>query len=96
MCIPDQLYVYVLVGDMSDLVWQHREKVVKGFKCKYCRETKSGRGGTWLKEHLIHRGKNVKKCPYVPLDIKAYFQLDIDKTKEKKRDRSKQKLRTYG
>jgi hypothetical protein len=49
-----------------------------------------------LKEHLIHRGKNVKKCPYVPLDIKAYFQLDIDKTKEKKRDRSKQKLRTYG
>jgi hypothetical protein len=82
------------VGDMSDedrdrerdrdRVWLHGEKVGTGFKCKYCRETKSGGGGTRLKEHLAHRGKNVKKCPSVPPDIKAYFQLDIDKTKEKK------------
>ncbi|PWZ44710.1 hypothetical protein Zm00014a_021525 [Zea mays] len=68
-----------------DRVWLHGEKVGAGFKCKYCRETKSGGGGTRLKEHLAHRGKNVKKCPYVPPDIKAYFQLDIDKTKEKRR-----------
>jgi hypothetical protein len=71
----------------------HREKVGAGFKCKYCRETKSGGGGTRLKEHLAHRGKNVKKCPSVPLGIKAYFQLDIDKTKEKKRSRFRQQLR---
>jgi len=67
-----------------DRVWLHGEKVGAGFKCKYCRETKSGGGGTRLKEHLAHRGKNVKKCPSVPPDIKAYFQLDIDKTKEKR------------
>ncbi|AQK95809.1 hypothetical protein ZEAMMB73_Zm00001d011127 [Zea mays] len=85
------------VGDMSDedrdrerdrdRVWLHGEKVGAGFKYKYCRETKSGGGGTRLKEHLAHRGKNVKKCPSVPPDIKAYFQLDIDKTKEKKSSR---------
>jgi hypothetical protein len=64
-----------------DRVWLHGEKVGAGFKCKYCRETKSGGGGTRLKEHLTHRGKNVKKCPSVPPDIKTYFQLDIDKCK---------------
>ncbi|ONM27704.1 hypothetical protein ZEAMMB73_Zm00001d007834 [Zea mays] len=67
-----------------DRVWLHGEKVGVGFKCKYCRETKSGGGGTRLKEHLTHRGKNVKKCLSVPPDIKTYFQLDIDKTEEKK------------
>jgi hypothetical protein len=68
------------VGDMSDgdryreierdRVWLHEEKVGVGFICKYCRETKSEGGGTRLKEHLAHRGKNVKKCPSVPPDIK--------------------------
>jgi hypothetical protein len=76
-----------------DRVWLHGEKVGACFKCKYCRETKSGGGGTRLKEHLAHRGKNVKKCPSVPPDIKAYFQLDIDKTKEKKSSRFRQQLR---
>ena len=76
-----------------DRVWLHGEKVGAGFKCKYCRETKSGGGGTRLKEHLAHRGKNVKKCPSVPPDIKIYFQLDIDKTKEKKSSRFRQQLR---
>jgi hypothetical protein len=46
-----------------------------------------------LKEHLAHRGKNVKKCRSVPPDIKAYFQLDIDKTKENKSSRFRQQLR---
>jgi hypothetical protein len=41
----------------------------------------------------VHRGKNVKKCPSVPPDIKAYFQLDIDKIKEKKSSRFRQQLR---
>lgn len=43
----------------------------------YCRETKSGGGSTRLKKHLTHRGKDVKKCPYVPQDVK---------TREKKRE----------
>jgi hypothetical protein len=34
-----------------------------------------------LKEHLAYRGKHVKKYPFVHPDIKAYFQLDIDKAK---------------
>jgi hypothetical protein len=42
---------------------------------------------------LAHRGKNVKKYPSIPLDMKAYFQLDIDKTKEKKRSMFRQQLR---
>jgi hypothetical protein len=46
-----------------------------------------------LKEHLAHRGKNVKKCPSVTPDIKACFQLDIDKTKENKSSRFRQQLR---
>jgi hypothetical protein len=75
-----------------DRVWLHREKVGAGFKCKYCRETKSGGGGTQLKEHLTHRGKNVKKCFSIPPDIKAYFQLDIDKIKEKKSSRFRQQM----
>jgi hypothetical protein len=44
---------------------------------------KERRDGTRLKEHLAHRGKNVKKCLPISLDIKAYFQHDIDKSKEK-------------
>jgi hypothetical protein len=76
-----------------DRVWMHGEKVGATFKCKYCRETKSGGGDTWLKEHFVHRGKNAKKCPFIPPDIKTYFQLDIDKTKEKKSSRFRQQLR---
>jgi hypothetical protein len=40
---------------MLDLVWEHGEKVGTCFKCKYFRETKSGGGGTRLKEHIAHR-----------------------------------------
>jgi hypothetical protein len=76
-----------------DRVSLHGEKVGAGFKCKYYRETKSGGGGTRLKEHLTHRGNNVKKCPSVPIDIKAYFRFDINKTKEKKSSRFRQQLR---
>jgi hypothetical protein len=71
------------VGDMSDgdrdkdrerdRVWQHGETISVGFKCKYCRETKSRGGGSRLKEHLAHRGKNVNKCPSIPPDINAYL-----------------------
>lgn len=61
----------------------HGEKVVASFKLKYCTETKSGGGGTRLEEHLAHKGKNVKRCLSISPDIKTYFQLNINKTKEK-------------
>jgi hypothetical protein len=53
-----------------DRVWLHEDKIDTGFICKYCRETKSEGSDTRLKEHLAHRGKNDKKCPSVPPDIK--------------------------
>jgi hypothetical protein len=51
-----------------DLVWEHGEKTGSVFRCKYCREAKSGGGATRLKEHLEHQCKNVKNYPFVPLD----------------------------
>jgi hypothetical protein len=60
-----------VVGDMQDLVWEHGEKIRSGFICKYCREVKSGGGATThLKEHLAHRGMDMKNYPSLPLDIK--------------------------
>jgi hypothetical protein len=37
---------------MPDIVWKHREKVGMGFKCKYYRETKSGRGHAQIHAHI--------------------------------------------
>jgi protein-disulfide isomerase len=82
------------VGDMPDLIWDQGEKVGTSFKCKYCREMKSNRGVTQLKEHLAHRGKNVQKCPFVLSNIKTYFQHDIYKTKDHNINRFRQQLRT--
>ena len=45
-----------------------------GFKCKYCREEKGGGGATRFKEHLAHRGKDVKDCPSVPTEVKEFFR----------------------
>jgi hypothetical protein len=53
---------------MMDLVWEHGEKTGSVFRCKYCREAKSGGGATRLKEHLEHQCKHVKNYPFVPLD----------------------------
>lgn len=47
-----------------------------------------------MKEHFAHRGKNVKKCLSVNPNIKTYFQCDLDKTKNKKRNRFRQQLKT--
>jgi len=37
------------------------------------REPKAGGGATRLKEHLAHRGNDVKDCPSVPKEVKAFF-----------------------
>jgi hypothetical protein len=78
------------VGGMLDIVWEHGENVGTGFKCKYYRETKNGGCCTRLKEHLANSGKIVKKCISVHPDIKTYFQRDLDKTKNKKREMFRQ------
>jgi hypothetical protein len=81
------------MGDNKDLVWEHGEKIGIGFKCKYCRIQKGGGGATRLKEHLAHRGKNIMYCPSVPKEVKEYFGLDIDKTRNKKKERDSQRAR---
>jgi hypothetical protein len=46
------IIICIVVDDMSDLVWEHEEKIGSDFRCKYCREDKSGGNATCLKEHL--------------------------------------------
>jgi hypothetical protein len=50
---------------MPDIVCENGEKIDTSFKCKYCRETKSGGSGTRLKDHLAHRSASVlDACTY--------------------------------
>jgi hypothetical protein len=72
---------------MLDLVSEHGQKIGSDFRCKHCHEGKSGGDATRFKEHLTHRGKDVKNCPSVPPKIKKFFGGELDKTKEKKRQR---------
>jgi hypothetical protein len=71
---------------MSDVVWEHGEKIIS-FRCKYYHEVKSGGDATRLKEHLAHQGKDVKNCPFVPPEINTFLDGELDKTKGKKRQR---------
>jgi hypothetical protein len=66
----------VLVRDTSDIVWEHGEKVGTGFKCRYCRETKSREGGTRLKKHLAHRSACISNaCTYNYKQTSVLFLL---------------------
>ncbi|KAJ1269626.1 hypothetical protein BS78_07G226100 [Paspalum vaginatum] len=78
---------------MPDIVWEHGRKAKGGFKCMYCGEEKSGGGATRFKEHLAHRGTDVKDCPSVPPDIKKVFIEQLDRNKERKRERERERLR---
>ena len=77
---------------MADIVWQHGRKVKGGFKCNYCGREKSGGGATRFKQHLAHRGCDVADCPSVPPDVKAYFIEQLERNKDKARERARQKL----
>jgi hypothetical protein len=68
-------------------VWEHGEKIGQDFMAKYCHEGKSGGGTTRFNEHLAHRAKDVKNCLSVPPQVKNFFTGELDKTKEKKRQR---------
>jgi hypothetical protein len=45
-----------------DQVWEHRENLFSGFKCKYCVKEFHGGGATRLKEHLAGKSGNVLQC----------------------------------
>jgi len=81
------------MAENHDLVWEHGDKVGIGFKCQYCRIEKGGGGATRLKEHLAHRGKNVRYCPNVPKEVKEFFGLELDRNKQKRKARERQRLR---
>lgn len=40
-----------------------------------------------MKKHLTCRGKNVNKCASVSSNVKTYFQHDLNKIKDTKRDK---------
>jgi hypothetical protein len=57
---------------MSNIVWEHGEKVGTSFECKFYGETKSGGGGTHLKKHLAHTSASIPDaCTY------NYKQIDV-------------------
>jgi hypothetical protein len=53
----------------KDEVWEHRENLFPGFKCKYCLKEFQGGGATRLKEHLAGKGGNIFRCNKCPPDI---------------------------
>ncbi|KAJ1259661.1 hypothetical protein BS78_10G173100 [Paspalum vaginatum] len=77
---------------MVDPVWEHGQKYKGGFVCKYCREQKSGGGATRFKEHLAHRGHDVRDCPSVPPEVKSFFIQQLDNNKAKAAARAREKL----
>ncbi|KAJ1270708.1 hypothetical protein BS78_06G072600 [Paspalum vaginatum] len=77
---------------MVDPVWDHGQKYKGGFVCKYCREQKSGGGATRFKEHLAHRGHDVRDCPSVPPEVKSFFIQQLDNNKAKAAARAREKL----
>jgi hypothetical protein len=75
---------------MPDIVGEDGEKIGQDLKCKYCHEGKNGGSATCFMEHLAHQKKDAMNYPFVPLEIKKFFAGELDKTKEKKRQRIQQ------
>ena len=69
----------------KDPVWEHGENLFPGIKCKYCLKSWKGCGATRLKEHLARRGGNIAPCLRIPPDVRAYFQRELQRTREKKK-----------
>ncbi|TVU18693.1 hypothetical protein EJB05_34804, partial [Eragrostis curvula] len=82
------------MGDRDkDSVWEHGENRVPGWICKYCNLERKGGGATRLKEHLAGRGSNVVHCMFVPKEVCEYYLREIDRTKEKTKQRKRDKMR---
>ena len=65
-------------------MWEHGEKRGNGWKYNYCHQQRNGGGATRLKEHLAQRGKDAKDCPSVPLEVKTFFNRELDRIRGKK------------
>ena len=77
---------------MADIVWQHGRKVKGGFKCNYCGREKSGGGATRFKQHLAHRGEDVKDCPSVPTEVKEFFREQLDRNNVRAKARARDRV----
>ena len=77
-------------------MWEHGEKRGNGWKCNYCHQQRNGGGATRLKEHLAQRGKDAKDCPSVPLEVKTFFNRELDRIRGKRMERERSKMRAYG
>jgi hypothetical protein len=64
--------------DRIDPVWQHRDNIYPGFKCKYYKKMEGG-GAIRFKQHLASCGRNVQGCRIVPPDTVDYFWRELDK-----------------
>ena len=80
-------------GRDKDVVWEHGEIFYLEWRCKYCNTQKAGGGATRLKQHLAHRGAEVVHCRNVPLDVREYFQRDIEKARKATVEPARERLR---
>jgi hypothetical protein len=58
--------------DMTDIVWKYGEKVGTGFKCKYCREMKSGGGHAQMHAHIT---TSIPMCYFCFVDKYLFIVL---------------------
>jgi hypothetical protein len=68
-----------------DVVWEHRENLFSGFKCKYCVKEFCGGGAIRLKEHLAGECGNIAWCTKCPPDIWDYFLRELQRVQEQKK-----------
>jgi hypothetical protein len=57
---------------MTDIVWKYGEKVGTGFKCKYCREMKSGGGHAQMHAHIT---TSIPMCYFCFVDKYLFIVL---------------------
>src|SRR6266542_1001175 len=76
-----------------DLVWEHGENKHPGFRCKYCLREKKGGGATRFKEHLAGHGRQVVHCDHVPIDVRDFFQRDLDRIQGRKKEIAEERSR---
>ena len=67
--------------------------MVLGFRCNYCNKKKKGGGATRLKEYLAGRGSNVIYCDRVPPDVRDYFRRELDRIRDKRKEKVEERVR---
>jgi hypothetical protein len=75
-----------------DVVWEHRENLFPGFKCKYCVKRIS-----WWWRYKVERvfsgeNGNVARCTKCPPDIREYFLRELQRVRERKKTINDERL----